>query len=87
MEWTSGDSFNKFRDVVDEGGVSNTSYPGFFLSPFFYFSLDRDVVTVLMEATPRDVDYNKLKFDLEHITGGGWEKKEKEQYYLDKRLY
>jgi len=29
----------------------------------------RDVLTVLMEATPRDVDYNKLKFDLENIPG------------------
>jgi len=29
----------------------------------------RDVMTVLMEATPRDVDFNQLKFDLENIPG------------------
>jgi len=29
----------------------------------------RDVLTVLMEATPKDVDYNQLKFDLENIPG------------------
>ena len=32
-------------------------------------TIHRDVLTVLLEATPRDVDYNQLKLDLEEIPG------------------